>query len=802
MNLSTDIFKTQGQNCVGGVPRGAESFVLAQAFIQFERDLLYIAQSDREMDAVRLGLAFFAPGAEVVLLPAWDCLPYDRASPNVSVLASRVVALSKLSEPGDRPRILLTTVNAALQKLPPRAVMRNARYTVQSGVPLSHDSLIHFLSENGYRRAATAMEAGEFAVRGSIIDIMPSGAPGGIRLDTFGDMLESIRSFDPVSQRSAPESIAGIALTPASEVILNAATIEHFREGYRTAFGAAHGDPLYEAVSQGRAAAGMEHWLPLFYDRPETLFDYLPHAALLLDAQAEMAVAERLELTQEYYSARKSNEKARRYAEAPYHALPPDALYLTTEQWKELLESRNTMTLSPFVADNGVTLDYHPCPDFAARKLTGEVLFADLKTYVTGQRAHARGTIIACYSQGSRERIAAMLHEHGLHPLRIESFAQAKEIGGKTVGLAVLTLERGFEADGLALISEQDLFGERVIRAAPKRKKSEHFLAEAANFVPSELVVHREHGIGRFEGLITLDVNDAQHDCLKILYEGDDKLFIPVENIDLISRYGSEEEGAKLDKLGSASWQARKARLKERITMMAGELLGIAAARAVSEAVPLAAPAGHYEEFCARFPFAETEDQARAIEDVLADIASGRPTDRLVCGDVGFGKTEVAMRAAFVAASSHNERGKIQAAIVCPTTLLCRQHYRTFSERFRDLPFNLRQISRLTSPKEHKKNAGRVGGWQRGHRHRHACAAGQKHRFQEPWPAHHRRGAAFRRRAEGKTQKPQGRYPRADAFGHADPTHPATGALGLARTQHHRHAAGGQARRAHVRHAV
>jgi len=702
MPFPAELLKTTTHSTLGSIPRGAESFVLAQSYAHTTHDILYVAASDREIEAVHTGLSFFAPHVQIVMLPAWDCLPYDRASPNTSILASRITALSQLCTPATKPRIILTTVNAVLQKLPPRTAMLNAYFILESGGQHSHDELIHFLNENGYRRTGTAMDTGEFAVRGSIIDIIPPGTGGGIRLDTFGDTLESIRAFDPVSQRST-EAVAEIILHPASEIILSDTTVTRFREGYRAAFGATHDDPLYEAVSQGRGAPGMEHWLPLFYDKLDTVFDYLTQATVMLDGQAAMAVSERLELTQEYYEARKANEKSRRFSQSPYHALPPDALYLLGEEWQRQLETRTTVTLTPFVTDNSINLNYRPCPNFASGRLTGEVLFSDLKTYATTERTEGRSTLIACFSQGSRERIAIMLHEHGLHPLRIEVFADAGSISSKTIGLVTLAIERGFEADGLALISEQDLLGERIVRSTTKRKKSDHFLAEAANFVPGELVVHREHGIGRFEGLITLDVQGAQHDCLKIIYEGDDKLFIPVENIDLLSRYGSEEDGAKLDKLGSASWQSRKAKLKERITLLAEDLLRTAAARAVGEAVPLTPPTGLYEEFCARFPFAETEDQAKAIDDVLNDINSGRPTDRLVCGDVGFGKTEVAMRAAFVAAASHNVRGKIQVAIVCPTTLLCRQHFNTFSERFAGLHFNLRQISRLTSAKENKK---------------------------------------------------------------------------------------------------
>ncbi len=704
MRFNPEWLELSRKSELGGIPRGTECYVLASAIKASTRDILYIAASDREMETVHTGLTFFAHGVEVISLPAWDCLPYDRASPNSVALAERIIALSQLLTPSAAPRIILTTVNAALQKLPPASALKHAQFRLQVGTPLAYDALIHFLSENGYRRASTAMETGEFAARGNIIDIIPPGSEEGIRLDAFGDTLESIRRFDPLSQRSK-DTHSEITLHAASEVILNPVTTERFRQKYRELFGAnTDSDPLYEAISQQRSYGGMEHLLPLFYDRLETIFSYAPDAVIMRGAQADMAAQERFELTQEYYDARKNAPRMKKYGTPDYHALPPDALYLTTYDWQAQNDKRTVITLNPFVAtEEGAALILHPGRNFASRQLSGEALFEELKTYIAQAHSKGRSAVITCYSQGSRERIAGILHEHNMHPLRLESFGALSEIRGKTVGLVILAIEQGFETETLALISEQDLFGERIIRIKPKRKKSEHFLAEAANFTPGELVVHREHGIGRFEGLVLLDVLGAQHDCLKLIYEGDDKLFLPVENIDLLSRFGSEEEGAKLDKLGSASWQSRKAKLKERITLAAEELIATAAARSVGEATPFTTPQGLYEEFSARFPYAETDDQAKAIDNVLSDIASGRPTDRLVCGDVGFGKTEVALRAAFVAASASNEIGKVQVAIVCPTTLLARQHYHTFITRFAGLPFAIRQISRLSSAAENKK---------------------------------------------------------------------------------------------------
>lgn len=693
-----NLLGTHGSHTLHGIPRGTEGIALAQAWAASKASILFIASSDRDMEQVRSMLAFFAPSAEVLVLPAWDCLPYDRVSPNVEVLSERLVTLARMASAPAIRRIVLTTINAALQRLPRRDIIRPAVMELRVGQHITQSSLAHFLVENGYRRSATAMEAGEFAVRGSLVDVIVPGAAAGVRIDQFGDDIETLRSFDPASQTTIA-SLDAFTLLPASEVMLNEPTISCFRENFRKYFGAnVTGDPLYEAISEGRSYPGMEHLLPLFYGTLETLFEYMPGAAVICDGQMELAHKERSELVQEYYLARKDAAVTKSYGTATYRALPPEELYITQEGWTGRLEHTSMLTLSSFTPEGATqTLGMRLGVNFSSLQLAGDALFARVKESVTAARAKGCSTLVACYSNGSRERIAGLLEEHGIHALRLESAQQMGDVGGKTVGLIVLPLEHGFESPQLHIISEQDLLGERVIRTGSKRKKPQNVLALASNFMPGELVVHREHGIGRFEGLLTLEVQGALHDCLKVIYKGDDKLFLPVENIELLSRYGTEDEQAELDKLGSASWQARKAKLKERISIAAEELIRIAAARELHHATPLEQPQGLYEEFCARFPYAETDDQARAIEDVMSDIAAGKPADRLVCGDVGFGKTEVALRAAFVAASCANEHGPVQVAVVCPTTLLCRQHFKTFSERFHGLPFTVRQLSRLTT---------------------------------------------------------------------------------------------------------
>ncbi len=347
-----------------------------------------------------------------------------------------------------------------------------------------------------------------------------------------------------------------------------------------------------------------------------------------------------------------------------------------------------------------------PTKNFALEhKQDGINVFEAVKQYATDKRTQEKKKlIICCYSEGSRDRLQNMLTDHGMHSVHIPHWQNRKDVKGKSVGLSVVPLEKGFETDTHILLSEQDIFGDRIIRTARKKKKSSAFLAESANILAGEIVVHKEHGIAQFDGLQTVEVNNTKHDCFLLIYDGGDRLFVPVENSDIITRYGSENTIVRLDKLGGVSWQKRKASLKNRIKIAAEELLSVAAKRNTQKSIALPRQEGLYQEFCMHFPFNETEDQEMAINDTLDDIALQKPMDRLICGDTGFGKTEVAMRTAFVAASNG-----MQVAVVTPTTLLCRQHYKVFRERFAEFPINIRQLSRLVTPKEKKETMQLLG---------------------------------------------------------------------------------------------
>ena len=687
-----------------GVPDGADALLVARLLETAGAGtaLLHIAEDEVAMARLADCLAQFAPQAEVLTLPAWDCLPYDRVPPHGDVVAQRLAVLAQLLQPaGDRPRAVITTVSAALQRVPPRAVISGAAFSATVGARLSLDALNEFLQVNGYRRAGTVHEPGEYAVRGGIIDIHPPGDVEPLRLDLFGDELEGVRGFDPLTQIST-EARDGFRLLPVSEVLLDAAAIARFRIAYRDRFGAAGNDPLYEAVSAGQRHPGMEHWLPLFYDGLETLFDYV-EGPVTLSARSADAVAARLDLITDYHQARVDADTARAKGSEGdvYRPLAADSLYLTAKDYLAGLAARPVGAFSAFDApaggDGTLAIGGRRAADFAEARNRPDInLFDAVRERFARETGEGRRIIVAAYSAGSRERLAGLMREHGIGTVfEAADWRAALSENPDRVAAIVLPLERGFAIDGLTVYTEQDILGDRLVRRHRRARRADEFIAEVSSLSLGDHVVHADHGIGRYDGLVTLEIGGAPHDCLRLLYAADAKLFLPVENLEVLSRYGAGDSVVQLDRLGGAGWQARKARVKERITEMAGELLKVAAARQLRDAEKLIPPHGAYDEFVARFPFDETEDQMRAITDTLADIGTGRPMDRLVCGDVGFGKTEIALRAAFVAAMAGR-----QVAVVVPTTLLARQHFRTFSERFAGLPVKVAQLSRLVTGKD------------------------------------------------------------------------------------------------------
>ncbi|MBK9083081.1 MAG: transcription-repair coupling factor [Rhizobiales bacterium] len=680
---------------VRGLAAGAEGRAAA---------LVHVARDGQRAQAFEESFRFAAPDVEIVSLPAWDCQPYDRVSPNAAIAAQRMSALARLARArgsAERPRILSTTVNAMLQRLAPRDWVAAETLAAAPGNALDMNDLVRWLESHGFLRSSTVRETGEYAVRGGILDLQAPGMAAPVRLDFFGDTLESIRAFDPETQRTTTQ-MRSLEFTPMSELQLTSDTMRRFRQAYVTEFGAqTRGDALYEAVSEGRRHPGVEHWLPLFHERMDTLFDYAGDAPILLDRLAEDAAGERLALIKDYYDARKEAYDADP-AGVDYKPLKPDALYLDPAEWRRRLDGSSLARVTPFaqppapqIVDCGGREGRSFAPERADENAN---VFEAATAHLRALQEQGRRVVLAGWSDGSRERLAGVMADHGLKAVEtVASLGQALALPREKIALAVLPLEKGFEVGDLAVVGEQDILGDRLVRGRKKARRAQDFLSEVAALTPGDLVVHVDHGIGRFVGLKTIEAAGAPHDCLELHYAGGDKLFLPVENLELLSRYGSEETTAELDRLGGVGWQTRKARMKKRIREIAHALVRIAAERQLRQAPKLVAPNGLYDEFAARFPYEETEDQLRAIEDALEDLAAGKPMDRLICGDVGFGKTEVALRAAFAAALN----GK-QVAVVVPTTLLARQHHRTFAQRFAGLPVTIAQLSRMVGAADQK----------------------------------------------------------------------------------------------------
>ena len=715
---------------LAGVPTGFQPSLLADLARAAGR-AVFVAPDDAAMRALAQTAPFFAPDLEMVTFPAWDCLPYDRASPSLRVMAERVAALQRLQAKPKGPQLVLTTANAASQRVLTPFRVRQLVARLAPGERIGRDKLASLLQANGYVRTDTVHDHGEYAVRGGIVDLFPSGEEQALRLDFFGDEIESVRTFDAADQRTTGR-VDGFVLLPASEALLDEEQVKRFRTRYRETFGAtATGDPLYQAVSDGRRLAGMEHWLPLFEDKLATLFDHLGDTVIVRDAGVAQAVEGRFEAIADYYENRKRAEAAQ---PGSYRPLPAKALYLDPAEWGAAT-ARTHVATAFHEPESATVLDFQVDGprDFAPERANQANVYEAVVAHVDRLRREGRTPVLASYSTGSRDRLASLLADHGLTgAVKVETWQEALGssaplppaggVGGGPVGkgsprqptsapplappasgrgtqvaLVVLPLDHGFTAPRAALLTEQDMLGDRLIRRTKRKKSADAFLAELATLSPGDLVVHSDHGIGRYEGLTSIPVGKSPHDCVALSYAGGDKLYVPVENLEVLTRYGSGEDGAALDRLGGEAWQRRKSRMKERIREIAGELIAVAAERALRPGEVAEPDQAGYPSFVDRFPYEETDDQDRAIRDVLDDLAAGKPMDRLVVGDVGFGKTEVALRAAFVAAM-----GGMQVAVVCPTTLLARQHYNNFVARFEGFPLKIGRMSRLVGTAETK----------------------------------------------------------------------------------------------------
>ncbi|MEL6608244.1 MAG: CarD family transcriptional regulator, partial [Pseudomonadota bacterium] len=537
----TDVLDTNRHITVSGAPEGFDAQLILRE-VADRGAVVHVARDDKRLAAMRASLAFFAPDMPVVTFPGWDCLPYDRVSPNTDISATRMATLAGLVHGMPKQYVLLTTLNAATQRVPAREVLREAAFSAQVGGRVDEKALRGFLVRMGFTQAPTVMEPGDYAIRGGIIDIFPPGEGGPVRLDLFGDVLDGARRFDPATQRTT-EKLTEIDLAPVSEVILDEAAITRFRQSYRLEFGAAGtDDPLYEAVSAGRKHQGVEHWLPFFHERLETLFDYLPDATITLDDQVTPMRLSRWDMVEDAYLSRKEAITAKGRMDSVYKPAAPDALYLDDAAWETAVEGRRVLQYTPLpqptgvgVIDAGGRVGRNFAPERQSESLS---LFSALSDHVKAKGADAP-VVIASYSEGARERLSGLIEDEGiLEAIHITDLGGVK---GRGTYLAVWALDHGFETPEMTVISEQDVLGDRLIRAPKKKRRAENFLTETQSLSPGDLVVHVDHGVGRYRGLEIVSAAGAAHECLLLEYAENSKLYLPVENIELLSRFGHEE---------------------------------------------------------------------------------------------------------------------------------------------------------------------------------------------------------------------------------------------------------------------
>jgi transcription-repair coupling factor (superfamily II helicase) len=671
------------------------AFFLAEAASIATAPLVAVVGSGREADQLLSELAFFAGGRSGLWsFPDRETLPYDPFSPHPDIVSERLRTLAALTDL--RRGIVVTTKAALLDRLPPRLFIDAHAFTLSAGERLDLPRLRKRLADAGYAQVTQVLSPGEFAVRGAVVDLYPAGAERPFRLDLFDDLIESVRIFDPADQRSGAR-LPTVPLLPAREVPSSPEAIAAFRGRWRERFeGDPQSSPVYRAVTAGQMPAGIEAWLPLFFGSTSGIADYLPADSVIVDlVDLERTLADAWgEIAARFEERRHDRERP---------LLPPEEAFVPAGAALAALEAHARIVLAPVkVEPIAASLPYvnfgsEPPPELRADPRAPKPLEKLARFVADG----GRRVLVAADSAGRREVLAEALRRQGLVP-EIAADWRAFLEGGASLGLAVAPDVRGLllPQHELALVAEEQLFGERA-RQERRRRRAERdpdaILRELAALFPGAPVVHEDYGVGRYRGLRVMQVGGLPAEFLLLEYAGGDLLYVPVHALDRVTRYtGGSPDAAPWHRLGTEQWARARRRAADRVRDVAAELLDLYSRRAARAGRPLAFDEAAYRAFESAFPFEETIDQHEAIEAVLADMRSGRPMDRVVCGDVGFGKTEVALRAAFAAVN-----GGRQVAVLVPTTLLAQQHAQTFADRFADWPVRVENLSRFrTAPEQ------------------------------------------------------------------------------------------------------
>ncbi len=671
----------------------AESLAIAEFALQSDSLVVVVAANTPDLLHLEAELGFYClPGTPMQTFSDWETLTYDRVSPHQDIISQRIRTLYALPE--QKKGILLITASALMQRLPPRTFLQQHALIINAGENLQIDQFRERLVDAGYRAVSQVEERGEFAVRGSILDLFPMSSELPYRVEFFDDEIDTIRTFDPDTQRGLDKA-SFIELLPAHEFPLNEAGIALFRRQFRNAFEAeSKNSPLYNDVSEGRAPSGIEYYLPLFFEQMASIFDYLPDDATFIHVDgAEEGMQTFWDITHDRY------EQRRHDVERPI--LEPEQLFLAPQLMSKLLKEFHCISTQRFEIENTARSGLNfptKVPDVYPVDARAERPMGQLHDFIDSFKGRI---LFLAESTGRREALLDQLVGNRLKPETVDSWDTFLR-SERQLCLTTAPLDRGILIPNakVAIITESQLGAARIKRRERRRptRDSDAIIANLTDLSFGAPVVHLDHGVGRYQGLTSLDVGGMENEYVTIHYAGDDKLYVPVSSLHLISRYtGASEESAPMHKLGSDAWQKAKRKAAEKAYDVAAELLEIHARRAARKGFAFPSSSDNYAVFADAFQFEETPDQHSAIESVVADLRSDQPTDRVVCGDVGFGKTEVAMRAAFVAVDA----GK-QVAVLVPTTLLAKQHHQNFLDRFADWPIQIESLSRFVKPKDQK----------------------------------------------------------------------------------------------------
>tara|TARA_Y100001968_G_scaffold154944_1_gene141525 strand:- start:5778 stop:9215 length:3438 start_codon:yes stop_codon:yes gene_type:complete len=677
-----------GKQHWGNLPGAALSLAIAEAANNAERFTLLLTADSQSAERLQEELAFFAPELPVLHFPDWETLPYDLFSPHQDIVSQRIATLYQLPELSHG--VLVVPITTALHRLAPKRFLLGSSLVLDVGQKLDVEQMRLRLEAAGYRCVDTVYEHGEFAVRGALIDLFPMGSALPYRIDLFDDEIETLRTFDPENQRSI-DKVESIRLLPAREFPLKKEAVTGFRARFRERFDVDFRRcPIYQDLSTGITPAGIEYYLPLFYEETATLFDYLPEDSQVFSLPGIEQAAEQF-----WNDVRNRYEERRVDPERPL--LPPAELFMPVEDCFARLKLWPRVVASQQDVEPGIGRERFPAqalPELAIESKASEPL-SKLRQFLDGFPGRV---LFTAESAGRREVLLELLARLKLRPQEVEGwdgFLASEE----RLAIAIAPLDEGLLLDEVALVAESPLFGQRVMQRRRREKSrdgGDNVIKNLTELREGAPVVHIDHGVGRYQGLVTLEIEGQAQEFLLLQYADEAKLYVPVASLHLIARYtGSDDALAPLHKLGSETWQKAKRKAAEQVRDVAAELLDIYARRAARQGYAFKDPQVDYETFAAGFPFEETPDQQAAIDAVREDLLSAKPMDRLVCGDVGFGKTEVAMRAAFIAV-----HGGKQVGVLVPTTLLAQQHYNSFRDRFADWPVRVEVMSRFKSAKE------------------------------------------------------------------------------------------------------